>query len=258
MPGANDRVQLVDKQDDLALGILHFLEHGLEPLFKFAAILRTGNQCAHVERHNAPVLQAFRYIAAHDALRQPFDNRRLAYPGLANEHGIVFGAARQHLDGATDLLITANDRIEFGLLREFGEIAPVAFERFIGGLRVLRGDPLAAAHLLQRAHEPLTRDPQLPEEAPGRAPVIRHGKQQVLDRNELIVQFTRFVLGLGEQLIEAAGDVDLIGRRTGRAANFWQTFQLLLDTPFETVRVHVGLGENGCGQSALLFEQRGE
>src|SRR6266446_6888016 len=80
----------------------------------------------------------------------------------------------------------------------------------------------------------------------------------MLDRNELIVQFTRFVLGLGEQLIEAAGDVDLISRCTGRAANFWQAFQLLLDTPFETVRVYVGLGENGCGQSALLFEQRGE
>jgi hypothetical protein len=72
------------------------------------------------------------------------------------------------------------------------------------------------------------------------------------------VELTRFVLGLGEQTIEAAGDVDLIGRCTGQATNFGQTFQLLLDTPFETVCVHVGLGENGRSQSALLFEQRGE
>src|SRR6266481_4415303 len=72
-PSANDSVQLIDKQDDVALGLLYFLEHGLEPLFKFAAILRTRNQRAHIEYHNTAVLETFRHIAAHNALRQTFD-----------------------------------------------------------------------------------------------------------------------------------------------------------------------------------------
>ena len=41
--GADDRVHLVDEGDDLALGVGDLLEHGLEPLFELAAVLRAGH-----------------------------------------------------------------------------------------------------------------------------------------------------------------------------------------------------------------------
>ena len=53
LAGADDGVQLVDEQDDLALRLLHFLEHGLEPLLELAAELGAGDQRAHVERDDA-------------------------------------------------------------------------------------------------------------------------------------------------------------------------------------------------------------
>jgi hypothetical protein len=48
---ADQRVHLVDKEDDLALGFGHFLQHGLEPLLELAAIFGAGDQRAQIERH---------------------------------------------------------------------------------------------------------------------------------------------------------------------------------------------------------------
>ena len=48
--GADDGVQLVDEQDDLALGVLDLLEHGLEALLELAAVLGAGDERAQVER----------------------------------------------------------------------------------------------------------------------------------------------------------------------------------------------------------------
>ena len=42
--GADDRVQLVDEEDDLALGVDDFLQHGLQALLELAAILRAGDR----------------------------------------------------------------------------------------------------------------------------------------------------------------------------------------------------------------------
>ena len=49
LAGPDDRVQLVDEQDDLPLGGDDLLEHGLEPVLELAAELRPGDQRAHVE-----------------------------------------------------------------------------------------------------------------------------------------------------------------------------------------------------------------
>ena len=50
---ADDQVQLVDEQDDPALGLGDVLEDGLEPLFELAAELGAGDQGAHVQRDRA-------------------------------------------------------------------------------------------------------------------------------------------------------------------------------------------------------------
>ena len=146
--GADDGVELVDEQHDLPLGFGDLLEHRLQPLLELAAILGAGDERAHVEREDLLVLQPLGHVAADDPLRQPFDDGRLADAGLADQHRVVLGAAGEHLDDAADFLVAADHRIELALARELGQVAPVAGERLVGGLRVLRGDALVAAHLV--------------------------------------------------------------------------------------------------------------
>ena len=94
-----------------------FLQHGLQPLLELAAVFGAGDQRAEVERQQLLVLQALRHVAIDDAQRQALDDRRLADAGLADQHRIVLGAARQHLDGAADFLVAADDRIELAVAR---------------------------------------------------------------------------------------------------------------------------------------------
>ena len=152
--GADHRVQLVDEEDDLALRLLHVLEHGLEPLLELAAVLGAGDQRAHVERDDALVLEPLGHVAAHDALGQPLDDRRLADAGLADQHRVVLGAAREDLDHAADLLVAADDRVELALLGERGEVAPVLLQRLVGPLGRLARHPLAASHGRQSLRAP--------------------------------------------------------------------------------------------------------
>ena len=117
LAGADQRVHLVDEQDDAAVRGRDLVQHGLEPLLELAAVFRAGDQRAHVEREQLLVLQAFRHVAVDDALRQALDDRGLADAGLADQHRIVLGAARQHLDGAADFLVAADHRIELAVAR---------------------------------------------------------------------------------------------------------------------------------------------
>ena len=73
--------------------------------------------------------------------------------GLADQDGVVLRAAREHLDHAPDLLVAADDGVELAALGGLGQVAAVLLERLVGALRVLRGDALAAAHLLDRVEQ---------------------------------------------------------------------------------------------------------
>jgi hypothetical protein len=123
LPAPDQRVQLVDEQDDAAVGPLDLLEHGLEALLELAAELRAGDHRGEVERDRSLVLEALGHVAVDDALGDPLDDGGLADAGLADEHRVVLGAARQDLHHAADLLVAADDRVELALLRELGESA---------------------------------------------------------------------------------------------------------------------------------------
>ena len=134
---ADDRVQLVDEEDDLALGVRDLREHGLQPLLELAAVLRAGEQRADVERPDALALQALGHVAGDDPLREPLDDRRLADAGLADQDRVVLRAAREHLDHAPDLLVAADHRVELALLGRLGQVAAELRERLVGALGIL-------------------------------------------------------------------------------------------------------------------------
>src|SRR5262249_31164726 len=73
---SDERVNLVDEQDDVAAGA-DLLEHLLQPLFEIAAVARPGHQRAQIERVELLLLERLRHLALDDALCQTLDNRRL-------------------------------------------------------------------------------------------------------------------------------------------------------------------------------------
>ena len=112
---ADDGVQLVDEGDHLALGALDLLEHRLEPLLELAAVLRAGDHRGQVEAEHPLALERVRDVARDDALGQSLDDGGLADAGLADQHRVVLGTTRQHLDHPADLGVAADDRVELAL-----------------------------------------------------------------------------------------------------------------------------------------------
>src|SRR5262249_55035440 len=119
--GADERVQLVDEQDDAALRLLDLLQNSLQTIFELAAELRPGDHRGEIERAGLLVLERLRLVAAHDALSEPFDDRRLADAGLADQDGVVLRPPRENLDHAADLFIAPDDRIDLPAPSESGE-----------------------------------------------------------------------------------------------------------------------------------------
>ena len=115
--GADDGVQLVDEQQDPALAGLDLLQHRLQPLLELAAVLGARDQRAHVEGEDRLVLQPLGHVAADDPLRQALDDRGLADPRVADQHGVVLRLARQDLDHPADLGVAADHRIELAAAR---------------------------------------------------------------------------------------------------------------------------------------------
>ena len=120
--GAHERVQLVDEQDDVAAG-LDLLQHLLQALLEVTAVARPGDQRAEVERVDLLALERLGHLALDDVLGEPLDDGGLADAGLADQHRVVLGPARQDLHDPLDLLLAADDRVELALAGQLREVA---------------------------------------------------------------------------------------------------------------------------------------
>ncbi len=140
-------MELVDEENDLPFTRLNFFENCFQALFELAAKLGAGNQGAHVERDDFLLFQALGNVAAHDALSEPFRDRRFADTRLADEHRVVLCAAREHLNDAANLLVAADHRIKLALSGHDGQVAAIFLQGLVGGLGILSGHALAAANV---------------------------------------------------------------------------------------------------------------
>ena len=173
---ADDRVQLVEEQHDLAAGVLDLLEHGLQALLELAAVLRAGEQRADVERDDAAVAQRLGDVAGDDALGEALDDRGLADAGLADEDGVVLRAAAEDLDDAADLVVAADDGVEAAVAGGLGEVAAVLRERLHLLLGRLVGDAVRAADLGERLQHPLARRAGAAQRLAGGSVVLRRSR----------------------------------------------------------------------------------
>ena len=250
--GAHDGVQLVDEQDDAAVGLLDLLEHALEAVLELAAVLGAGHERAHVKLHELLVLEGGGHVSGDDALGQALDDGRLANARLADEDRVVLRAAREHLDGAANLLHTPDDRVEFALAREVGHIAAVALEGLELGLGVLARHALVTAKVVVGVLDALARDARGLEDAAGVRAVVREGAQQVLARDVGVAELRGELLGRVDDLHEVIREPHLLAR----AAHLGLAGDLLVHGAGDGARVRAHTLDDGAEVALAGVEQR--
>src|SRR6266566_539545 len=119
---ADERVQLVDEQDDVALVLGGLVDHLLQPLLELAPILGARDHAGEVELDDPPFGECLWDLVVDDSLRDPLDDRGLADAGIADQRRIVLRAAREDLDRLLDLVGAADHRVELALARLLGQI----------------------------------------------------------------------------------------------------------------------------------------
>src|SRR6266498_1835356 len=208
--GTDERVHLVDEQNDAAMRRDHLLQNGFQPLLELAAIFRACNQCAQIERQQFLVLQAFRHIAVDDALGEAFHDRGLADAGFADQHRIILGAPGEYLDRASNLLVAADHRIDLALARSLGEITGVFFQRVVGAFGRARVGRAALSQRVDRRVEVLRRDADAGQNPPRLAVLLeRERKQEPLDRDVAVARLLRDLLRLIENSRQRRRQIDL-------------------------------------------------
>ena len=124
-------MQFVDEHDDLSCAVRHGLQYFLQTFFKLTAILGPGYQRSQVQGIQGFVLQTLRHVPRHDTAGQAFHDGGLAYTGFADEHRVVLLPAAQDLDGAADLVVTTDDRIQLALPGSCRQILTKLFQRLL-------------------------------------------------------------------------------------------------------------------------------
>ena len=192
--GPDERVQLVDEEDDLALVLGDLVDHVLQPLLELAAVLGAGDHPGEVELDDAPSGQRLRDLVVDDALRDPLDDRGLAHARIADQRGIVLRPPREDLDRLLDLVRPSDHRVELALAGHLGEVAAVLVER-----RRRARLPRAASGLDSADHGAAklrVRDAEPLQELPGLALLVAGEREQdVLGPDVRGAELARLVVG---------------------------------------------------------------
>ena len=203
-------MELIDEQDDLALGFLHFFEHGLQAVLELAAVLGAGDQRAHVELDEVAVAQGARYVAGHDSLGDTFDDGSFTDARLADEHGVVLGATGQDLDGTTDLVGTADDRVELAGTGEVADVAAVLLQRLKLSLVLGRRHAVIATQLLVDLLDTLLGNASVAQHTARLALVLGKRHQQMLGHHKAVAHLGGLFLGLLDDANELIGKTHLL------------------------------------------------
>jgi hypothetical protein len=194
---ADERVQFVDEEDDVAFVFDDLVDHFLEPLFELAAILRAGDHAGEVELDDAAIGERLWDLVVDDALGDALDDRGLADAGIADQSRIVLRPPRQDLDRLLDLVGTPDHRVELSLAGHLSQVAAVLVKR-----RRLAGLAGAAARFHPADDRPAqlrVRDAEALQELARLALVVAREREQHMLRADVgRIELARFLVR-GEQ-----------------------------------------------------------
>ena len=223
---ADERVELVDEEDDRARGFLDLLQDGLQAVLELAAVLRAGDHRAEVERDDALVLETLGHVA-HVTMRRarPSTIAVLPTPGSPIRTGLFF--VRRERTWMTRRISSSRPMTGsiLSATRQIREVAGVALQGLVLVFRIGIGDPRRAPDLLQGFQEGVLLDAG-PGEPFGRvAARLGQGEQEVLGRDVLVAE----LLGDLERPVEHAVEVARDHGVGGGARNLGPSVELSLD-----------------------------
>ena len=209
LAGAHHGVQLVDEDDGLARMLGQFLQHGLEAFLELAPVLGTGQQPGQVQRQDALALEGFRHLAVDDALGQALDDRGLAHAGFADQHRVVLGAPLQDLDGAADLVVAPDHRVELALAGTGGQVQGVFLQCLAVVLVLGTRHGRAAAHRLDGGFQRLALQPGFAQGASDLALVVDQRQQVKFAGDVGVAALAGFLVGARQSGLQVAADLDV-------------------------------------------------
>ena len=245
-------VQLVDKQNNPSFRGRHFLQHGFQPLFEFAAVLGSGNQRPHVKGNQFLVFEPFRHVAAHDPVRQPFHDRGLADTRFSDQHRIVLRPARKNLNRTADLVIAPDHGIELILRGSRGQVTSIFFQRFKRGFGGIIGHPLISAYRFQRGENGIFINPKSFEQSGALLVGVDQCKKQMFHADVIIFHAFRNLFRLDKRLAEIARRVGLLRSRPADRRN---TPQFLFNGKTESAVIHIHFFQKRRDQPPLLIRK---
>ena len=127
--GADQRVRLVDEQNDRRRRGLHLVDHRAQPLLELALHRRARLHEADVENAELDAFERRGNVARRDALGEAFDDGGFADARFAGQDRIVLPPAHQNVDDLADFVVAAKDRVHLAGLGFGGEILAEPVER---------------------------------------------------------------------------------------------------------------------------------
>ena len=227
--GADEVVELVDEQDDVAaLGDL--LHHLLQALLELAAVLRAGDERREIQRVDLLALEQLGHVGVRDPLGEALDHGGLADARLADEHGVVLRAPREDLHDPLDLGLAADDGVELAVGGELREVAAELVEQLRGLLALAlrtggrrhprpapwppeRRPPGPGQHADDLVADLLGVGVEVEQDAGGDALVLAHeAEQDVLGADVVVAQAQRLAQRELEDLLGSGRERDLPAR----------------------------------------------
>ena len=205
----HQRVDLVDKEDDLPVGLGHLVHYGLESLFELALVLRSSDQCAHVEREDLFALQVFGHVAAHDTVRQSFSDGRLTDARFTDQDRVVLRPPTQDLEHASDLLIASDHGVELTRPRAFVQVDGVFAQRVVRVFGRLAGHVVALPQLVDGRAQLLLGHACVLEHLRGVATLGEERQDDVFERHVLVAHLAAIVHGFLQHRVGLAAEVGL-------------------------------------------------
>ena len=207
--GADERMQLVDKNNKFSLSALNLAHDCFQPILKLAAVFGARDNRAKINGNQFFVFERLRHLARDDPLRKAFYNRCLADSGFTNQHRIVFGPARQHFHHAPDFCGAADHRIQLFLPGKPREIARVFLQHIIFGLRLRIRDALAAAQFLQGFEHQFFGNVLARQQFLGARRHFQKREEQMLGGDEFVFELCRLAMRLLNGLCQILRQIHL-------------------------------------------------
>ena len=133
----DDGMDFINEKNDIAcrLYILQCLFHAF---LKFPTIFRACDHSGQIQRKNPLMPQGIGHIAITDFLRQTLHNRRFPDTGVTHQAGVILRSAAQNPNDTLNLLLSADNRVEFSLLCQCRHISAEFIQCFRLGNFLLR------------------------------------------------------------------------------------------------------------------------